>query len=381
MSVEAVTRKGGVRRFRVRWREGGHNRARSFERKRDAELFEAELRRRRQLGTLASLDAGSHTLDEYVTRTWAPTFFATLAPGTRSTYAELYDVHIAPTLSDVPLRQLNAEVIGRWQSDRLAAGAGPERVRKALTLLGSILQRATEAERIPTNPARLVRKAPPPARREVVPLAPITVEVMRQEARRSARWVGDGHRDATLLSVLAYAGLRPGEALALRWSDVRENTLLVQRAIALGEAADSKTHQHRSVRLLAALRADLAEWRLASGRPPAPALVFPAREGGPWSLSAYQSWRRHAFRRCRIAARAGEATPYSLRHSFASLLLYEGRSVIYVGRQLGHKPKLTLDTYGHVIDELEDAPRVAAEEAIRQAREGGLRRRAIEPGS
>ena len=43
---------------------------------------------------------------------------------------------------------------------------------------------------------------------------------------------------------------------------------------------------------------------------------------------------------------------HDLRHSFASLLLHERRSVIYVARQLGHDARLTLTRYGHVIDEL-----------------------------
>jgi hypothetical protein len=51
-----------------------------------------------------------------------------------------------------------------------------------------------------------------------------------------------------------------------------------------------------------------------------------------------------------------------------SLLLHEGRSVIYVARQLGHGAEMTMHVYGHVIDELEDAPRVSAEDAIRAAR-------------
>jgi integrase len=59
---------------------------------------------------------------------------------------------------------------------------------------------------------------------------------------------------------------------------------------------------------------------------------------------------------------------YALRHSFASLLLHEGRSVVYVARQLGHDARLTLTNYGHVIDELDELPRVPAEEAIRAAR-------------
>jgi hypothetical protein len=42
----------------------------------------------------------------------------------------------------------------------------------------------------------------------------------------------------------------------------------------------------------------------------------------------------------------------------------EGRSIIYVARQLGHDARLTLTRYGHVIDELEDTPRIEAEAAI-----------------
>jgi hypothetical protein len=50
------------------------------------------------------------------------------------------------------------------------------------------------------------------------------------------------------------------------------------------------------------------------------------------------------------------------------LLLHEGRSVIYVARQLGHGAELTMGTYGHVIDELEEAPQISAEDAIAAAR-------------
>jgi integrase len=132
------------------------------------------------------------------------------------------------------------------------------------------------------------------------------------------------------------------------------------------------------------LAQDLREWRLASGRPSADALVFASRTGKPWSQEAYKSWSRKAprgrkrdggragspgpFARAAQAAGVPEATPYTLRHSFCSLLLHEGRSVIYVARQLGHGAQLTLETYGHVIDELDDAPRLEAEIAIRRAR-------------
>ena len=148
--------------------------------------------------------------------------------------------------------------------------------------------------------------------------------------------------------------------------DVRERTLLIQRAMSLGEEKDTKTTAHRTVRLLSPLREDLPEWRMRSGPPLEGALVFPGPEGGLWT---YDNWRKRAFDCARTAAGADQATPYALRHSFAGLLLHEGRSVVYVARQTGHDARLTLSTYGHVIDELDEQPHVAAEDAIRAARQ------------
>ena len=360
MSVHKERRSDRKTVFIVRWREGSRNRRRTFDRRHDAELWDGEVRRRRQLGALHTLDAGRETLDEYVTTTFVPTHVATLARATREHYASTYDRHIAPDLGCVRLRDITPESIAHLQAARLRAGAGPVAIRRAMELLGTILQRATESQRIPSNPARLVRRARLPRGEEVRPLGPVEIEAMRTYLASG----GSEHpqRDATLVAVLAYGGLRPGEALALRWGDVRDNTLLIQRSASYGEAKSTKTGATRSVRLLAPLRHDLAAWRLASGRPERGALVFPSDDGGIWSKAAYQSWRRRAFARAVTAAGIESARVYDLRHSFASLLLHEGRSVIDVARQLGHDARLTLTRYGHVIDELDAQPRLPAED-------------------
>src|SRR5215207_7531336 len=116
----SVHRKGT--KWSVRYRDGGRNRSRTFDLRRDAERFDAEVTRRRQLGQLAALDAGRETLDEFVIGVWAPTYAITLAPKTRQHYANLYDCHISPELGDVSLRDLRAERVARWQAERLAAG-------------------------------------------------------------------------------------------------------------------------------------------------------------------------------------------------------------------------------------------------------------------
>ena len=159
-----------------------------------------------------------------------------------------------------------------------------------------VLARAVEWERIPTNPANPANPASAvpslsgKRRRAVTPLGPATVEAMRSPLLAAGR-IGD----AALLSVLAYAGLRPREALALTWGHVGERMLLVEGAVSLGEVKETKTGHSRSVRLLAPLRRDLAEWRMAAGRPSSDALVFPDTRGEPWAPTAWKNWRRRIF--------------------------------------------------------------------------------------
>ncbi len=97
--------------------------------------------------------------------------------------------------------------------------------------------------------------------------------------------------------------------------------------------------------------------------------MFADVDGGEWSENGFNKWRDRVFLPALRTVGIPHARPYDLRHSFASLLLHEGRSPIYVARQLGHGADLTLKTYGHVIDELEHAPQLSAEEAIERARE------------
>jgi integrase len=176
-------------------------------------------------------------------------------------------------------------------------------------------------------------------------------------------------RDATLVVVLAYAGLRPQEALGLPWGNVRGRTLLIDRAQSDEGLKDTKTGGLRSVRLLAPLAADLAAWRLESGPLIGVALVFPNREGELWRDHDWRNWRSRIFDPAAARAGAPGMRPYDLRHAFCSLLIAEGLSVVEVARQAGHAPTMTLDTYAHVMAELGGSERVPAEVAIRQARE------------
>jgi integrase len=82
----------------------------------------------------------------------------------------------------------------------------------------------------------------------VRPLAPVTIEAMR---------AGRGPRDAALISMLA-TGVRPGEAVALRWGDVRERTPLVGRGVSLGDQ-DGRTSNREAACPARRRRAGIAD--------------------------------------------------------------------------------------------------------------------------
>ncbi|MCA1846128.1 MAG: site-specific integrase [Actinobacteria bacterium] len=364
MSVERVERKDGSVVWRVRWRQSGRNRSKVLGRKRDAEAFDAELRRRKRTGELALLDAGKQPLAEFGEEWWRLHAEPNLAPATLELYAMLWDTHVLPRLGATPLRELTPELIHRFRLDLEAAGTGRVSVRKSLTLLHGVLQRACEWGRLQSNPARVVPKPSAARARSISPLPPETVESIRVALLSSGL-----PRDATLVSVLAYAGLRPGEALALTWGHIRERTILIEASVSLGAIAETKTRKRRTVRLLAPLAQDLAESRLRAGRPGEDTLVFPDSRGKPWTRTTYQNWRRRIYVPAAEEAGIANARPYDLRHSFVSLLIAEGQNVVDIARQAGHSPTMALNTYAHVFEEFDPADRISAADRIQQARE------------
>jgi integrase len=103
------------------------------------------------------------------------------------------------------------------------------------------------------------------------------------------------------------------------------------------QLAATKTGRPRDVDLLGPLAQDLAEWRMASGRPQDDELVIPRPSDGQWTRENWANWRRRVWRPAAIEAGVtGDLRPYRLRGSFVSLLLWEGDSLTHVAEQVGH---------------------------------------------
>jgi integrase len=363
VSVERVERASG-QVWRVRWRDAqGRPRSRVVGRKSDAVALDAELKRAKRVGGTALVANSRETLGEFAKVWWDRHAVPNLQRHTLEGYASMLDVHVIPRLGDVRLQAITPELVGELRAEMATAGVGDPAIRKTLTLLQSILERAVEWRHLDLNPARGIRKPSQRRTRVVRPLAPQTIEAIR------AHLLVRGRRlDATIVSVLAYAGLRPGEAIGLRWHDVGERTLLVERSVAFGQLKPTKTGRARSVRLLAPLADDLAAWHEVTPRQAPTDLIFPAPDGSPWNADRARNWRKRTFADAANAAGVPNARPYDLRHGFVSLLIAQGASVVEVASQAGHAPTMTLDTYAHLFAEFDGAERTSAEDLIRAAR-------------
>jgi integrase len=161
-----------------------------------------------------------------------------------------------------------------------------------------------------------------------------------------------------LLATLIFAGLRIGEALALRWRevDLTRTTMLIRAA---------KTEAGmRGINILPILCSELANYR-AHGNVSKDALVFPTGSGRQHGAS---NVRRRVL--AKSVERANEAltnvggeplpdglTPHSLRRTFASILFAVGEAPPYVMAQMGHtSANLTLSVYARQMDRRDGEP-------------------------
>lgn len=373
--------------YRVRFRDArGRRVARTFDCAEDALDFRARLRLLKRADDLGELDRGRATLAEFLADFWRLYAEVHLEPSTRRKYRCLWNKHIERRLGTMELRQITPLVLSEFILELQQAGAGAPTIRSCLGLLQSMFARAVEWDRARVNVVKLIAKPRVRRARAIKPLRPVDVEALRREMLRRPK---HGLRDATLVSVLAYSGLRPEEALALEYEHVRARTILVEQKWVDGEILlGQKTNRPpRFPPLLDVLRVDLREFELAEAR--SRGLIFARADGTPWHDHDWRDWRARVWQpACQAiglatitnttivkgAKRKTKRTydgpvPYDLRHSFASLLIHEGKhSVVQIAEWMGHSPATLLTHYAHVIADVAGKSSLPSEQAIDAAR-------------
>lgn len=292
---------------------------------------------------------------------WLDTIAARkVRPRTLEGYRSKLRVHVVPALGHHRLDRLQPEHVEAFYAECERSGMAPASTLQCHRILSRALKVAMQRGKVARNVCMLV-DAPSLVRAEVDPLT-------ASEARRlldAARGTRNGARWSVALSL----GLRQGEALGLRWSDLDldAGTLTVRRALQRQRGkglvfVEPKSRAGRRTivlprplrEALRAQRAAQAEERLAAGSVwHDHDLLFAQVNGKPVEPRRdWQNWKE-------LLSRAGvrDARLHDARHTAATLLMQQGVPARVAMQILGHSQiSLTLGTYSHVVPELaEDA--------------------------
>jgi integrase len=341
MSVQRLP--GG--RYKVRWRDAsGTHHGKTFEKGEYqlATALDEEMKRARRLGHVSHLVGSKVTIGEAAADWWANRG-SQKAPRTVKHYHQLLHSHVLPTWDAVPIRGVTVGDVESWLAK---LQTGPTAKRQALGILNQVFNYGIRQEWTQMNPCSLADKPRLPEKEPIIPPTPLEVERIRAELFNR-----DRPGDAYLVSLLAYAGPRPNEAWRLTWADIQDRTILLRA---------SKTGRPRTVPMLGPLASDLAQWKLSGGSQNL--LVFPTTTGKQFNKDTWDNWRNRVWDKV-----AAAITPYSLRHTYVSLMIRDPEvSRPELAKWAGHGLDVQDKHYAHVFAELEGTG--SAEDAIREAR-------------
>lgn len=328
---------------------------------------------------LTAADAGSLvepskiTIAEYF-RAWldGPTG---LSGKTLERYKQLAEQQIIPHLGALPLQKLRPAQVQNWHATLIKSGGKDGRPLSARTvghahrILHRGLERAVKAEIIARNVAHAVS----PPKVEDTEVEALTASQIGEVLQALA-----GRRLYPLVVLALGTGMRRGELLALRWSDLDLDAGAVRiersleetkaglrfkapktrngrRAISLPSSAIEPLRAHRKIQL---------EQRLALGlgKPDAQTLVFSLPDGLPMPPDNLSGWWRDVVKSLKLP----KVRFHALRHTHASALIAKRLDILTISRRLGHgSPAVTLNVYGHLFQKTDEAAAAAIDEALR----------------
>ena len=274
-------------------------------------------------------------------------------PASHQTYRGYIENHIKPNLGSVPLNKLSSlelqkfykKLLSRGRVTRLEAknqpkGLSPKTVRNIHQILESAMRLAMEQKLIIKDPTAGCA-LPKVEKKEMKTLPAEQLTSFLREAKESGVF--------ELYYLDLATGLRRGELLGLKWTDIdlEKGELQVKRQVARTEGkiveAPLKTkNAYRTLPLAEDALQVLKQQRKKAGSSP---WVFPSPNGGPISPDSVLHKLHGVLKRAGLP----QVRFHDLRHTFATLALQNGVDIKTVSGMLGHySAGFTLDTYAHV---------------------------------
>ena len=319
---------------------------------------QAEVREKQKaaIGEAQGLDAAK--TGKYTVGQWMDVWYENYAkikvrPSSHQTYRGYIENHIKPNIGSMPLNKLSSlelqkfykKLLNRGRVTRLEAknqpkGLSPKTVRNIHQILESAMKLAQEQKLIIKDPT--AGCALPKVEKKEMKILPVEqLASFLREARESGVF--------ELYYLDLATGLRRGELLGLKWTDIdlEKGELQVKRQVVriegkIVEAPLKTKNAYRTLPLAEDTVQVLKQQKKKAGSSP---WVFPSPTGGPISPDSVL----HMLHRVLKRAGLPRVRFHDLRHTFATLALQNGVDIKTVSGMLGHfSAGFTLDTYAHV---------------------------------
>ncbi|MDJ0323384.1 tyrosine-type recombinase/integrase [Cryobacterium sp. PH31-AA6] len=330
-------------RYRATYRKPDHSQGtkRGFKTKRDAQLFLASVEVSKARGEFVDATAARSTVGTLGVE-WLKAQ-SHLKPSSLRPVEIAWRLHVEPVWGKRAVGSIRHSEVQTWVTD-LTGIRGATTVLRAYGVLASILDTAVKDRRVSVNVARGVN-LPRKVSKEHVYLSHDQVAALAEAS---------GER-AGLVLLLAYTGLRWGEAIGLQVKDLdmlRRRINVTRNAVEVGahiEVGTPKSHTRRSVPFPAFLAPLLAQQCEGKSRDD---LVFADKYGQHLKRTRVSEGTRSWFLTALSTAGLPKMTFHDLRHTAASLAVSVGANVKAVQRMLGHaSAAMTLDTYADLFDD------------------------------
>ena len=273
-----------------------------------------------------------------------------LKPSSKRFYGDVIKNHLNPYFGDMPLAEITRrtvkEAVAFWTEGVQASQKkrGERSIPNYLRSGGALLSWAIEEELATVNPFLKPGKVFKVDKFQGDYLRPEEVDPYLEGVKKKAP------RYYPILRTMTYAGLRIGEAIALKWGNIDWNGkfLTVQESSWQGILGTPKTESSirrvdlspEMVEVLQQNRKALAEQSLKAGRP-MPEPVFPNRAGGPMDSRKVSDAHEAGLK----AAGLRHIRIHDLRGTYTSLAVSAGVPIYYVSKSLGHSDTATTEKH------------------------------------
>ncbi len=345
-----MVRKTKAGTFEVDYRDQhGKRHLKTFPTKREAKAHEKDV--------LAQVAKGEYTPPSNQTvKELAEEWYQkkTAQPYRRSTlkgWKNHVDNFIIASLGDLKIHVVDVQAVEKAAAD-WSARTSPKTANKVLTTLTAILDMAERHGKVKRNAAEKAERLKVATEEDnVIAVEPEQVYSKVELGKLIQATEG---RDRLLVMVMGLTGLRIGEVLALTWPalDLDAGKLHVRLTLADSDKGEEPLFQppktkgsKRTIELPRELVKELKVWKLKCPITERD-LVFATEEGKPFHRKAVSKILDAVIEKAEVK----RLTPHGLRHTFASLLLADGKPTPEVSKLLGHKDSYTtMKIYAHFV--------------------------------